>query len=223
MSIQPKDRPEGKTVYFVRHGQSVDNASPVFQSAHTSLSGQGRQQALTVAKRLSSLSFDVLLASPLPRARETAEAIAAATHKQIDFSDLFVERIKPRTIDGKPYADEAARAAFNRWEAGLHGDGPKEQEGETFADIVARADAALHFLQQRPERTLVVVTHGYFLRTMIARVLVGDNLTGPLLQRFQTRALTKNTGITVLRREEAYEEDYAWRLLTYNDIAHFAE
>jgi hypothetical protein len=54
-----------KTVYFVRHGQSVDNASPVFQSINSPLSKKGERQAKNIAERLSSLQFETLIASPV--------------------------------------------------------------------------------------------------------------------------------------------------------------
>lgn len=54
-------------------------------------------------------------------------------------------------------------------------------------------------------------------------MLLGNNLTGELLKRFQMLASVENTGITVLRYKDAYEEDPRWRLWTLNDHAHFAE
>jgi broad specificity phosphatase PhoE len=212
-----------KIVYFVRHGQSVDNVSPVFQSVHTPLSEVGLHQAQVVANRVASLQFDALIASPVLRAKQTAEAIAAKTGKQPDFSELFVERIKPSFIDGKSYEDVEAMAVFNDWEQSLYGHGPKVQDGETFAEIVARADQALAYLLDRPEDKLVVVTHGMFIRTIVARVLLGEKLTVEAFTRFQRLAAIQNTGVTVLRHQDAFEEDFAWRLWTYNDHSHFAD
>lgn len=50
-----------KTVYFVRHGQSVDNISPVFQGEDSDLSEDGIRQADFIAKRVSHLQFDKLI------------------------------------------------------------------------------------------------------------------------------------------------------------------
>ena len=88
-----------KTVYFVRHGQSVDNTSPVFQSVNSPLSEKGIRQAKNIAKRLSTLQFESLISSPVQRALETAQQIADKTGKQVVHSDLFVERVKPSEID----------------------------------------------------------------------------------------------------------------------------
>lgn len=58
-----------KTVYFVRHGESEGNVTPVFQTPDSPLSKKGREQAFHIAQRLSRLSFNVLVASPMERAK----------------------------------------------------------------------------------------------------------------------------------------------------------
>lgn len=153
-----------KTVYFVRHGQSVDNASPVFQSINSSLSEKGRSQAKSIAERLSSVQFETLIASPVQRAKETAQYIAERTDKDVMFSDLFVERIKPTEIDGKPWTDAEANKIWRAWEESLYTPGLRISDGENFDDTILRVDNALAFLKDRTESTLAVVTHGYFLR-----------------------------------------------------------
>jgi broad specificity phosphatase PhoE len=209
-----------KTVYFVRHAQSVDNAAPVFQSENSPLSNIGRRQAQHVAARLSKLPFEAIIASPLQRAKETAEAIALATSKEPKYSELFVERIKPARINGKPYGDEEANALWRDWTKSLYTPGMRVADGENFDDLIIRADAALAFLKDRAEQSLVVVTHGYFLRTMVARIMLGDSLSGEVFRRLQSAGSIENTGLTVFRYHDAFEEESCWRLWTYNDHAH---
>ena len=97
------------------------------------------------------------------------------------------------------------------------------EDGENLDDIVARVDKALAFLSARSERSLVVIIGGYFLRAMLARVLLGDLFTGENFRHFQRSAATENTGLTVLRHRGALDEPPRWRLWTYNDHAHLAE
>lgn len=210
-----------KIVYFVRHGQSADNVAPVFQSPDSPLNTQGIQQAKRVAIRIAELDFDTLIASPVKRAKETADEIFKVTQKIPEYSELFVERIKPSSIYSKPYSDQTADKICREWERSLYSTDLRIQDGENFADIVERADRALEFLRSRPEKSLVVVTHGYFLRTLIVRLLFGETLTGEMHRRFQTRAHhTENTGITVIRHHRGFEEAPSWRLWVYNDYAH---
>ena len=209
-----------KTVYFVRHGQSQDNAAPVFQSPDSPLSELGRRQAERVAERFCKLSFEALIASPFPRSSETAEIIATVTGMEVEYSELFVERIKPTCINGKPYDDEAANAVWRNWDKSLYTSGVRVSDGENFDDLVRRADEALTFLGNRAERSLVVVTHGYFLRTILARVLLGEMISGEIFRRFQRRASMENTGLTVVRYQGGFEEEPCWRVWVYNDHAH---
>lgn len=212
-----------KIVYFVRHGQSDDNAAPVFQAYDSPLSERGKHQASALAQRLSHLEFEALIASPQQRAHKTAEYISAATKKKIISSDLFVERAKPSSIEGKSYDDTQARATWREWEKSLHTPGYRVEDGENYDDIVARVDNALAYLEERNESSLVVVTHSNLIRTVLARILLGDELTAASLRRFYDLAIIENTSITAIRYKDGYEEDFRWRLWTFNDHAHFAE
>ena len=209
-----------KTVYLLRHGQSKDNVAPVFQSTTSPLSDIGLEQAKFIAERVSKVSFEALVSSPLQRTKQTAEEISLSTGKPIEFSKLFVERIKPTYIDGKPYTDEKADKLWQEWEKSLYTPGMKAEDGENYDDILDRAENALAFLQNKTEQSIVVVSHGYFLRTIVAKVLLGDTITSEAFRHFQKSASMENTGMTVLWYQDGFEEEPAWRLWTYNDNAH---
>jgi broad specificity phosphatase PhoE len=209
-----------KIVYFVRHAQSEDNPRPVFQSLESPLSETGHRQARLAAGRLAKLPFEALIASPLRRAKETAEIIAQATGMQPEFSNLFVERIRTIRINGKSFDDKEANALWREWQKDFYKPGIRMAEGESFDDLIGRADAALAFLKGRAERSLAVVTHGYFMRTIVVRVLLGDLLSADAFRRFIRVTSTENTGLTVLRYHGAFEEEPCWRLWALNDHAH---
>lgn len=212
-----------KIVYFVRHGQSEDNASPVFQAYDSRLNERGREQARYVAERASQLGADILISSPQPRAYETAEIISKTVGKQVVASDLFVERGKPSFVDGKPWEDARASKMYDEWDKSLYTPGYKVADGENYDEIVSRADAALAYLLKQDVSKILVVSHGHFIRTIVARVILGDTLTGDSLLRFHRTTSLENTALTVLHYREAYQEPAAWRLWTLNDHAHFAE
>lgn len=94
------------------------------------------------------------------------------------------------------------------------------QQAEKIAERVARADEALAFLSERQEKILAVVTHGYFVRTIIARVLLGDLLSGEAFRRIQKLVSMENTGRSVLRHHGGAGGEASWRPWTYNDHAH---
>jgi phosphohistidine phosphatase len=68
-------------LYFMRHGIAVAADDPAISAdADRPLSPKGIKRVRKIAKgmRRLGLSFDALLTSPLPRARQTADAVAAA-------------------------------------------------------------------------------------------------------------------------------------------------
>jgi broad specificity phosphatase PhoE len=203
-----------KTVYFVRHGQSEHNISDVFQHPDSPLTELGKQQAQKIASRVAHLSFESLISSPQLRAKQTALAIARATGKTPEYSDLFVERIKPKRLEGKSQNDPDAIELNRLWEPTFYAEMGRIEDGENFADHIKRADAALDLLRQRSEKKIVVVTHGMFLRTMFLRVILGDTLRPENLKNFQEHATMENTGLSALK----YTNE--WHFWIYNDHAH---
>src|SRR5262249_51626886 len=172
------DETRAKVVYFVRHGQIEDNVAPVFQSPDSPLSAVGRNQAARIAARVAKLAFDVLLASPYQRAHETAELISQVTGKTPELCALFTERVKPTSVNGKPFTDAKADQVWRAWTQSLSTPGMRVEDGENYDDLIRRADAALALLQARAEPSLVMVTRRYFLRTIVARVICGGELSG---------------------------------------------
>ncbi len=209
-----------KTAYFVRHGQSLANVSAVFQGPDSPLSEIGREQARRIAGRVSRLSCEALIASPFTRAGETALAIARETGLKPQYSMLFVERMKPSSINGKPFADEQASAIWREWERSLYTPAMRVEDGENFDDVIGRADNALAFLKERQETSLAVVTHGFFLRALVARAVFGTILSPEIFKRVQRMAPMENTALTVLRYHRPLREEPGWRLWVYNDHAH---
>ena len=65
-------------IYLIRHGIAVDRTAQK-QDFERSLTPQGKQRTLQVAQRLQALGvrFDLILTSPLRRACQTAEILAA--------------------------------------------------------------------------------------------------------------------------------------------------
>lgn len=213
-----------KQIYLIRHGQSEHNVKPIFQGLNVSLTTHGHNQADYVAKRMAKLEFEMIISSPQQRALQTAQAISNLTKKPLTTSDLFVERIKPTSINDKPYTDEKATNIWRKWEESIAGNVPEKiEDGETQAEIIERAENALQYLLKRKEKHIAVVTHGYFLRTLVATVLLGDNLNGKNLVAVQQATGVENTGITVLRYADDFEQPLKWRLWIFNDHAHLAE
>jgi 2,3-bisphosphoglycerate-dependent phosphoglycerate mutase len=81
-------------VTFLRHGESVGNQENRFQGqADFALTDQGRQQARAVAERWAAerIGFDHCFASPLLRAKETAEIVCAALNVPLEVDPNWME------------------------------------------------------------------------------------------------------------------------------------
>ena len=211
-----------KTIYFVRHGESVGNAAPVFQSPDEILSEKGRKQAEFLAKRAEHLPIQTLVASTMTRAQETARIISSRIHKEVESSDLFVERRSPSEIVGRSLHDEEAKRWAKEWERSIFSSNTRFSNAENFDDLRQRALQGLAFLEKRTESDILVVSHGFSLRMLIGQIIFGDLLTPEFFEKkMNFGMLTKNTGISVVRCDpEALRK---WSLLVWNDHAHLAD
>lgn len=65
-------------LYLLRHGDAVEASDPRYKDAERPLTVKGIQRTKLLADALvqMEISFDVVLSSPLVRARETAELVA---------------------------------------------------------------------------------------------------------------------------------------------------
>ena len=69
-------------LYLIRHGQTTWNAEGRLQGrTDTELNENGREAAINYGKTLTDIKFDKVFASPLKRARETAELILKAQNE----------------------------------------------------------------------------------------------------------------------------------------------
>lgn len=212
-----------KTVYLVRHGQSEHNIAPVFQSQDVRLSDAGREQARLIAERVSDLDIDTLIASPLPRTMETAQIIGKAIGKELVTSETLVERITPSFIEGKLYENAESNKLWREWEANFYTPGMRIADGENYEDLISRVDAALDLFSHSSGKSILVVSHGGFIRAVTARVALGELLSPELMKKFNNTVGTENTGITVLKYRAGFEDTAKWRLWSYNDHAHLTD
>ena len=96
------------------------------------------------------------------------------------------------------------------------------RDGENFDDINQRAHDALAALAERPEETIALVTHGYFTRVLLGRILMQDNNTPELVQALERGFRSANTGLTLLQYDLP-DRPSEWRVALWNDHAHLAD
>jgi broad specificity phosphatase PhoE len=160
--------PAERQVYLARHGQTAYNHEGRFQGQQQiPLDETGRAQALELAERAAPYGFRALWTSPLIRARETADAVAARTGL-VPVEDPRLMETDAGDWTDRSFVEVRGEApelfdAFAAAEAGFGFPG-----GESFAEQEVRVEEALAdvLLGELPA---LVVCHGMVIRAAMHR------------------------------------------------------
>jgi probable phosphomutase (TIGR03848 family) len=133
------------------------------------LNPAGRAQAAELARRLRPVGLDVVASSPLERARETAEAIAAGRELEVTTAEGLIEfdfgswtGAAFSALHGDPVWDR-----FNRERSSTRAPG-----GERMDEVQRRAVAAVERLAAaHPGGRVAVVSHLDVLRAVLCHYL----------------------------------------------------
>ena len=179
------------TVLLVRHGRTTSNADGTLAgwTPGVLLDEKGREQANAIGERLREVPLQLVVSSPLDRCRETTERL-----------------LLPRTETPEVLFDDAVgEAKYGDWTGQKLSDLAKDPlwpivqshpsavvfpgvEGESMAAMQARAVAAVRRhsasveSQHGPHATLLVVSHGDIIKSIVADAM---GLHLDLFQRIQ--------------------------------------
>jgi probable phosphoglycerate mutase len=158
------------TFTFVRHGQTDWNLERRIQGAtDVPLNETGREQARETGRVLAERRWDGIVASPLSRARETAEIIGSFVGiPEVELVDALVER-RYGEVEGLNGEEIAARFP----------DPTTPVPGrEKRSAVVARVLPALQALaDEHPDAALIVVSHGGVIGSLV-RYITEKRLPG---------------------------------------------
>lgn len=202
---------------LIRHGQSHANVNPVVAGMRgdQGLTDLGRRQAELLRERLRAerLTADVLYASTLPRAQETAQYVADAIGLPIiDEDDL--QELRVGDADGMSTDDWSAKWPGLRESLSANPYQEFAPGGESWATFLSRVGAALTDLVARhPDQRVVAVTHGGVIHGAFAAAFG----LGPTATRVRI-----NPENTSLNRWSHHPEpgQPLWTLHSFNDDAH---
>lgn len=204
-------------IYLIRHGDALPAAEDIIAGDYDaqSLSPLGRQQAQAVAERLRETHLAAVYSSPIGRARETAQAIAAAQGLEVeiepDLREVGLGRVGPELSADLPPAE-----TLKRIKAALHeiavvavtsGTWESLPGAERSAELRARMVGVVRRLAAaHPGERIALVSHGGAINAYIAAVLgIARDYFFP----------TANASISAVRVRGARA-----MLLGLNDIAH---
>jgi len=157
------------TILLVRHGETDWNRENRFQGrADPPLNQTGRAQAVDLSVTLAAEPLAAFYSSPLRRALETAEIVAAA-HGQAAVTIDALREVDVGSWEGltRTEVEERYPEQFARWLDHEQG----YEDGESYEQLTGRVIPALFALAEtHPGERILVVTHGGPIRAALAHV-----------------------------------------------------
>lgn len=165
---------QGARLWLVRHGQTDWNAAGRIQGhTPTELNAIGRQQAAALAGQLADKKFAAIWSSDLPRASQTADALAKPHNLPVHFTPDLRERSFGQYEGASSDEIRAARTALGLEQTGDLADWTGMPGIESNDTLWNRVAAFLQQLSSRyPDDDVLVVTHGGVLSRAIYRCLL---------------------------------------------------
>ncbi len=164
-------------IHLVRHGETILTPTRKFSgtgSLDPELTEDGLAQAERVAGEIAKLQPEVLISSPLKRARQTADAIARATGLDVVEDEDWFE-LSFGTWDGKSIEEVKAESP-DEYQAWLNSSSYRPGDGESYDEARVRIDAALDKLVAKyPGQKVVVVTHNGVIKSAANLAIGGPN------------------------------------------------
>jgi broad specificity phosphatase PhoE len=158
---------------LVRHGETERNSEARLQGGKSDipLNEKGRKQAYCLGLALQSENLKAIYSSPLKRALDTAQAISVYHHLKVQ-TDPALAEIDMGFIDGLDLTEVKERQMdfWKRWRQedysiALPG-------GESLLQVQQRVwEAVQGIIRCHQEGSVVVVSHGISLQTIITAIL----------------------------------------------------
>ena len=186
-----------KVLHVLRHGTCVHNEPNAHQLPpealfDPSLTVQGVAQASAAKARVQALRPELVLTSPLTRCLQTATAVMAsspgggegkgARHVPIVALEMVREAYGVALPDKRRSTAELRAAFAPAVDLSALPDDDQlwtSSTRETLESVHGRARTLLQELLPRPERHILLVSHGVFLECLLQELLLADPLPNP--------------------------------------------
>ena len=195
-----------KTVHFIRHGETEQNAQKVWQGhTDTPLNKKGLEQAKLLSERISSRVTKVY-SSDLKRASQTASFLSSSPVLRDNLREINVGDFTGMSVNDTYTSNHEIFQS-------LQNDSFQFPNGESVKEFKDRVRNELEYIFNQTERDseTVVVTHGFFIGTAIGLTL-GFN-TYP----FPIGDITNTSISTIVKRETVTQVN------KFNDSIHLSK
>jgi len=200
---------------LVRHGDAHAGLHGVIagQKACRGLTDTGREQAALLRDHLEEtgrLTADVMVASEIPRAIETAEIVAPSLGARRIANDCDLCEVHTGEADGMEWTEHAR--VFGHFDMMAEPDRVFAPGGDSWNSFHDRVHRALNRLSSdHPDQTVVAFCHAGVITAAM----------GILLERHRIEARARlhptNTGLTGWDHDATIDQ---WTLRYYNDARH---
>jgi len=158
-------------VLLMRHGETAWNrAGRVMGRNPIELDAEGRAQVEHAVPFARELAIDLIVSSPLPRARQSAEIIAAGIGGAGVSEDQQLAEVRYGRWEGMVFDDLIKDPEYLRYrEHPLDNPTPG---GETIGQVQTRGvEAIARALGANPGKRILFVSHGDIIRTVLAHFM----------------------------------------------------
>src|ERR1700680_3449390 len=159
------------TAILMRHGETAWNRQGRVMGRHpVELTDHGREQVAATARFALSIKPDLIVTSPLVRARQSAEIMAGGLGGVEIIEEPGIAEVLYGRWEGMTYhelIDDEHYITYRK--------SPIEHPtpgGETIPEVQARGvEAVMRTIEQHPGRRVVFVSHGDIVRTVLCHFL----------------------------------------------------
>jgi broad specificity phosphatase PhoE len=193
---------------LVRHGETEFNRADLFRGrTDLPLNERGKLQARAAADYLSGLDFSAFYSSPLLRAVETAELIAAPHRGEVRPLQFFID------VDYGQWSGKSIEEIKSAWpgEFALWAGDPEKavfHGGESMAEVRKRLEEGIEWLAADHDGRVLLVGHKLINRLILC-IFLGLPTSGIW------RVEQSNGAINVISRGER-----GWTVRCMNDTSH---
>lgn len=214
-----------KNIYFIRHGESDGNKNETVQNHATPLSEKGIAQAKLAQDKVSKINIDTYITSEMQRAKHTGEILFLnklnGDISKILHSDLFREYALPTSLHGLPVKSPEYNNLLKLWEENKDDENYKFEDEETDVEFKERLGQALDYLANLEGENIAVVTHSYFLKNLLAYILLDGQGSAMEINKVSQKMTTTNTGITKIIFDDTKKNK--WKIIVFNDHSHLMD
>ncbi|EEI24126.1 histidine phosphatase family protein [Lentilactobacillus hilgardii] len=204
-------------LYFVRHGKTEWNLESRYQGAggDSPLLSESYKEMALLAAHFQDISFNHIYASPIKRARVTAETIGRRLKSHPAISLLSrLEEFNLGKMEGMKFSDVEQRYPQEFENFRNHPDlyDPAEIGGESYLDVINRmTPAIIEIVNNNPHKNVMIVSHGAALNAEI------NHLLGTPLADLRKRGGLANTSTTII---ESHDAGKSFSLIKWNDTSY---